>query len=1142
MSSDSVTPHHDDSDRIEALVAECIDLMEEDGASALERFCADHPTVADKVRRRLAALHSMGMLEQGDSVIPPFPERLGPFQLIEKLGDGGMGVVYRAHQEPLGREVALKIIRPDCLYFDNARERFQREMSSAARLQHPGIVPIYTVGEQEGIPYFAMELVHGCTLAQALSLTQARSPSELTGEDLAEAARSGATESDGADHRDDPKGVIFEGTWAESSTRIALRVAEALQHVHDRGVLHRDIKPSNVMITPSGRVMLLDFGLASSEEDPRLTRSGSALGSLPYMSPEQLSGGHVDERSDIFSLGATLYELLTNKLPFRMESQGTGQLATPRFDPPRPVRGLNARVSWELETVCRTAIDPEPGRRYASARDLARDLTNVLEHRPIAAKRPGVGLRARRWLQRHPAVGASAVIALLLLAGGAVLYAWQQNDARAKIDRQRQSAIGNLKKAKEAVDRLLTRVAEETLLATPYMEEVRRDLLLDALEFYRGFLADSGDDLELRRDVADAFRQVGEIQQFLGDAGASRDAHESAIALYEELDDGDPDVVSGLAAALNELAKLYTRDLDRTADAAPLHARSLRLKEVLVDRFPDEPRYGRALANGLLNVAGSLTRTGRNPEAEEHARRALDILERLAAAGDDSLDRFEKTAMALSNLSVSVLQSGRPKDAVGPLTKGLETYESLLELRTRPKDRFNLAVTLLNLTTAYRASGRPDEANAASRRALEALSALTVDFPRVPDYRATLAKSYRDAARRAASTGDGESADAYFDRALQEARWLGHEYPEKHSYRWIEARVLRSKSIFDQSLGRIDDGVEAISASHRIVQKLADAHPEIVAYGDTLISTLNDKGALLLQAGRGEDAAEAFREGIRAADAFARRHPDHLSNRSAVIRLFHNLAFQLPPERYEEALEACARGLGIAQELVDGDPENGHHRTLLAEMLTVAGDLHHRTGEYPQAYDQYTRAYDLRRALHDAAPEDVAAASELGGSEINLGMAEWRRGELARAERLLRDGLDHQRGAHAQRPRDPFVRDYLGLHHVQLTKLLLEQRRHAEAAEIAAEYAAAFEGSASVHREVASLLAECAAIAASDENLSVEARERVANAYRSAAIAALQAAVAAGYRDRDDLLQNPDLDPLRSQDGFIDLLGMFTDQ
>jgi serine/threonine protein kinase len=417
-------PDHSAEDPLEELVAQCLEGESADNATALERACSAHPEHADELRRRVGALARLGIGETRSAL--DFPERLGEFVLLERLGGGGMGVVFRARQASLGREVALKVIRPEHLFFPRARERFRRETEAVARLQHAGIVPIYTVGEDKGVPYFAMELVPGCTLAEVLTQLQGRAPERLKGEDVAQVL---ASKLHARPDVGDVAAARFAGPWLNLCLHWTLEVAEALEHAHQRGVLHRDVKPSNVVIGVDGRARLLDFGLASLGDDDqaRLTASGAALGSLLYMSPEQLRGEsrQASERSDVYALGVTLYELLCLQAPYRDTSlidlreailQGRAE----------GLRTRNRAVSRDLEVVCLKAMESGPTHRYPSAAAFARDLRNVLERRPIEARAPSSLLRGARWVQRNPAASAALALAAALLVGVPTALLWQE--------------------------------------------------------------------------------------------------------------------------------------------------------------------------------------------------------------------------------------------------------------------------------------------------------------------------------------------------------------------------------------------------------------------------------------------------------------------------------------------------------------------------------------------------------------------------------------------------------------------------------------------------------------------------------------------------------------------------------------------
>ncbi len=441
----------DDDEALDDLVAACLDRAEREGQGAIDALCEEHPDHADALRERIELLEGAGLWS------PPMPEtipdRLGEFELIRRLGEGGMGVVYLAEQSSLDRLVALKVVRPTQLYFPGTRERFQREVSIVARLQHPNIVPIFTVGEAEGLPYFAMEYIEGCTLGDVLDELGDRAPTKLTGGhmsriigDLAPRDSSSRQASWGSGRRsrrrsrggrdaraasgvadsqartppaaNTERDAADTSSWIEACLHIAVQIADALQHAHERGIIHRDIKPSNVLLTADGTARLTDFGLAKVDDPLKLSRTGQMIGTPYYMSPEQVSrvDAPVDERTDVYSLGIVLFEALTLALPF------PGDSAPDVFDkiltrPPIAPRAANPAVPRDLEAVCLRAIAKRPADRYDSAADFADDLRRHLRGEPTRARPLSAPVRMLRSLEALSPV----VLQLLCLA---VIVGW----------------------------------------------------------------------------------------------------------------------------------------------------------------------------------------------------------------------------------------------------------------------------------------------------------------------------------------------------------------------------------------------------------------------------------------------------------------------------------------------------------------------------------------------------------------------------------------------------------------------------------------------------------------------------------------------------------------------------------------------
>ena len=315
-------------------------------------------------------------LHRGDRV-----RYFGDYEIHQELGRGGMGVVYRARQVTLNREVALKMVKAGLLADDLELRRFQNEAEAVAQLDHPGIVPVYEVGEHEGQRYFSMKLIPGGSLA-----------SRLEG------------------YKDDPR----------AAAALLAEVAEAVQHAHARGILHRDLKPANILLDERGRPHVTDFGLAKRlEESIELTQSGAIMGTPAYMAPEQSLGrrGAVTTASDVYGLGAVLYAVLTGRAPFERDSV-LDTLQAVRECPADPPSRLNHKVPRDLEVICLKALEKEPRRRYASARELADDLNRWLKGEPVIARPVSSQVRAWMWCRRRPAIaGLSAALALVAIAG-----------------------------------------------------------------------------------------------------------------------------------------------------------------------------------------------------------------------------------------------------------------------------------------------------------------------------------------------------------------------------------------------------------------------------------------------------------------------------------------------------------------------------------------------------------------------------------------------------------------------------------------------------------------------------------------------------------------------------------------------------
>jgi serine/threonine protein kinase/Tfp pilus assembly protein PilF len=414
------------------------------------------PALAALVFAGLGAGNSIHNGGKGSAPAASGERQLGDFRIIREIGRGGMGMVYEAEQLSMGRRVALKVLPFAALAQDKSLQRFRNEVRAAAALDHPHIVPVYSVGEERGVHYYAMQLVRGQSLADMIAqLRRTVARERIGGTDRSSDSSNGTMclgdskrcmYSSALDAGQPPEtkrmdraristavGSRHAVELCRTAARLGIQAAEALQHAHDLGVLHRDIKPSNLMLDAEGKLYVTDFGLARIESDAGMTLTGDILGTLRYMAPEQALAQRavIDHRADVYSLGATIYELITLQPAFG-ETDRAQLLKQIAFEEPRAPRKIDRRIPAELETIVLKAVAKQPEDRYQSAQRLADDLQAFLDDRPIRAKPPSLVNRAAKWSRRHRALLAWTTLVLVVLAVGSLV-----STARLLWERQR---------------------------------------------------------------------------------------------------------------------------------------------------------------------------------------------------------------------------------------------------------------------------------------------------------------------------------------------------------------------------------------------------------------------------------------------------------------------------------------------------------------------------------------------------------------------------------------------------------------------------------------------------------------------------------------------------------------------------------
>jgi tetratricopeptide (TPR) repeat protein len=664
---------------------------------------------------------------------------LGDFRLVREVGRGGMGIVYEAEQLSLARRVALKILPFASTLHPRQVQRFKNEAMAAAGLHHAHIVPVYAVGCDHGVHFYAMQLLDGCTLTALIADRRQERDS---------AASSMAS-----------KGQLGRIGSVRQAAELILQAAEALEYAHQGGVIHRDVKPANLMLDGRGWLWVTDFGLACCQGQAGLTGTGEQPGTLRYMSPEQVLGSRdvVDYRTDVYALGATLYELLALEPAWSGDTRQEllGQIASGE---PKPPRSLDRSIPVDLETIVLKAMARNPGDRYATAQEFADDLRRFLDDRPILAHRPFLLERGKRWLRRHRSVvyaaTAIAVVAVAALAVSTVLIA-----------RQRDRAEEHARETRQVVDRMYTDVAEMWLARQAHLEPLQLDYLQRALAFYEKEMSQTSRDPDLCLATGQAGRRVGDIRQKLGDDGLAEEAYTRAEQLLQELIAHHP----GRADARAERALVLThrgnllRQHGRLAQAREAYQEARDVFAELVSREPDEPSHRRGLAGSYTNLGLVEHNLGRTREAEEALRTAQPMLRRLVAEDARQPTYRHDLAGLCYNFGALMNHLKRLKEAERSYHAAHTLWKQLAhDWPAFTPARQAEAACLDSLAGLRMALGRPREAEQAYLEALRQRSRLTERCPNVAAYRQELAASHAAFGQLLAATGrTGQAAEAY---------------------------------------------------------------------------------------------------------------------------------------------------------------------------------------------------------------------------------------------------------------------------------------------------------------------------------------------------------------------------------------------
>jgi serine/threonine protein kinase/tetratricopeptide (TPR) repeat protein len=1020
----------------QTLFAEALERTDpRDRAAFLDQACQGDPALRARIERLLAQHeHAGDFLEARPRVPAPTGAEpltgtpgtvIGPYRLLEQVGEGGMGTVWMAQQtEPVKRLVALKLIKPGM----DSRQvvaRFEAERQALALMDHANIARVLDAGTTAaGRPFFVMDLVKGVPITRYCD-----------------------------EHRLTPRQRL----------ELFLPVCQAVQHAHQKGVIHRDLKPSNVLVAlydgkPVPKV--IDFGVAKAAgqqltDKTLVTGFGAIVGTLEYMSPEQaeINQLDIDTRSDIYSLGVLLYELLTGSPPFtRKESEKGGVLEMLRVireqEPTKPsaklstAEGLPALaanrgtepakltrlVRGELDWIVLKALEKDRTRRYDTANGFALDVQRYLADEPVLACPPSAGYRFRKFARRNRGPVLAASLVFLALVVGVIGTAWgliraghalrEKEQERLAADASAERAVQaqaraeqGFAKAKDAVDVYLAAVTSDPNLKHKHdLQILRKKLLAAAVPFYQWFAEQQPGEAGLEAKRGAAYGRLGSVRHELGEKEAARKDYELMRTIFAQLVAAFPRVPEyreGLAGCHTNLGNLLA-ELEQRPAAEKAYRRALELFEELTAAFPTVPEYRQGLALCHTNLGNLLAALGQMPAAEKAHRRALELFEELAADFPAVPEYRLRLASTHNNLGVLLMDLGQQPAAERVHLRGVDLCEELVALFPEvPDHRQELANAHNSLGVLRAHLGQMPAAETAYRRALELQEELAATFPSVPTYRLDLAKSHNNLGRLLSDLGRLAEAEQACRRAVEIKEKLATDFATVPTYRQELGASLFNLSRLLIEVGQLPEGEKTCRRAADIRAKLAADYPALPAYRLELASTCNTLGVLLVDLGQRPAAEKVYRRALELLEELTAAFPTVPEYRQGLATNHRNRGVLLYKQGQLPAAEKpYRRAVELFEELAAAFPTVPVYRQELANTHNNLGLLLNALKQRPAAEKAYHRALELQENLATAFPGVPVYRLELAGSHNNLGNLLADLGQLPAAEKAYRKALD----------------------------------------------------------------------------------------------------------------------------------------
>jgi serine/threonine-protein kinase len=914
---------------------------------------------------------------------------------------GGIGRVWLAHDDRLGRDVALKELRPERTGNPVVWGRFLKEAQITGQLEHPGIVPIYELGQRvdDQAPFYTMRFIRGRTLSEAVA----------------------------AFHRKRSQGEDGSLELRELLTSF-VGVCNAVAYAHSRGVLHRDLKPQNVVLGDYGEVMLLDWGLAklmeqsevpedptplavAAEGDGEGTKQGQVLGTPAYMAPEQAEGrlDLLSPTTDVYGLGAILYEMLTGKAPFT----GTETTAVLRQvihqTPARPCSVVPAAPA-ALEAVCLKALSKKSDERYSSAKELAADVQHFLAGEPVTAYREPLMVRAGRWVKRHRVLVTSAVaaglVALLALLLLLVLQARANSELLAANDRERQ----RFELAMEAIKTFHTGVSEDVLLKQEQFQELQKRLLGGAAEFYGKLekLLHEQADVRSRRALGNAYHELGELTRKIGSQTEALKVHRQALAVRRELAGApDADVETRLDVARSLLGMVRMQQETGDAKGALASAEEARaLAETLKGAAPTEPVHA-VLADSHGKIGWVQSQKGKLKEALAAYEQARALEQKLVDASPAVASFQSNLANSHNIIGWTLAQTSQLKEALAAYERGLALRQKLADANpTVTAFQTDLAFSHNNIGNLLAKTGQQNEALAAYEKSLALRQKLADTNPSVTAFQSDLARSHNDIGMLLAETGKPKEALTAYQKARKIYQKLADDNPSVASFQSDLANSHMNIANLLAKTGQQNEALAAYEKSLALAQKLAEANPTITVLQRNWANSHINIGALLMDKGEPQAALTAYQKARTIYQNLADANPSVVEYQYGLAGIYNNIGLvQSQSRKASEALTSYKQTLAIFQRLANENPKVPGFRRAVGMSLNNIGEEQTKAGQLTEAIATCEQARGIHQVLVTAYPTVTDYKNGLAFSLSSLGRAQQRAARDAAAVATLRQAI-----------------------------------------------------------------------------------------------------------------------------------------